>query len=67
MTEKAPTLERQKQVRTPRSAESILKGALALSLADQVSLVKELKAAIQAKVTDAEAAAKAAKETVDGL
>lgn len=61
------TEEKTRKPRTPRNAENILKGALSLTLAEKVDLVKELKAAIQLEVDAASKAAADAAATVNGL
>lgn len=59
--------KKEKKVRTPRNLESIIAGALALTLQEKVELVKKLKADIAAEVDGREALAKQAKEIVNGL
>ncbi len=46
-----------KKTRTPRTADSITKGALSLPLAERVALVKELQASIKTEVDNAKKAA----------
>lgn len=58
---------KEKKTRTPRNYENILKGAMSLTLAEKVSLVKELKADIQAEVDNVSKAAADAAATVNGL
>lgn len=58
---------KEKKTRTPRNYENILKGALTLTLAEKVNLVKELKVAIQSEVDTASKAAADAAATVNGL
>ena len=57
----------EKQTRTPRQYESILAGALALTMADKVALIKELKASVQAENEDKQAAAKASENLLKDL
>lgn len=58
---------KEKKTRTPRNYENILKGALTLTLADKVNLVKELKTSIQQEVDTAAFVAKEANDLVNGL
>lgn len=58
---------KEKKQRTPRNADSILQGALGLTLTEKVELVKKLKADIAAEVDGREALAKQAKEISNGL
>jgi len=51
-----------KKVRTPRTAESIMAGALSLPLADRVKLAKELQGSIAAEVSDLKAKAQEAEK-----
>lgn len=60
-------ITKEKKTRTPRNYENILKGAMSLTLAEKVNLVKELKVAIQAEVDTASKAAADAAATVNGL
>lgn len=60
-------IKKEKKTRTPRNYENILKGAMSLSLAEKVNLVKELKVVIQSEVDAASKAAADAAETVNGL
>lgn len=52
--------------KTPRNAESISKGALAMPLEDRVKLVKDLKESISTEVTDLEKKASLAKSIANG-
>lgn len=56
----------EKKTRTPRTAESIIKGALALPLEERVKLLKELKDSINAEVAEKEKAAAYAKQIANG-
>jgi len=56
-----------KKTRTPKNAESITKGALALSLKDRVNLVKYLQDSIQAEVEMLKGAADAAAQIAGGV
>lgn len=55
-----------RQSRTPRTSDSITKGALALSLTDKVALLKVLKSAIETEVKSLETKAAEAKQIVNG-
>lgn len=55
----------EKITRTPKNAESILKGALKLSLSDQVALIKELRRSVDEKIQAANIAAEEARKTAE--
>lgn len=55
-----------RKTRTPKNAESILKGALKLTLGEKVNLVRELREDIAKTVETAKQAAAAAMETANG-
>lgn len=55
-----------KKTRTPKNAESITKGALSLSLAEKVELVKTLKLSISKEVDAINEAAKEASAIANG-
>ena len=54
--------EQQKKTRTPRTSDSITKGALSLPLKDKVALVKELQSSIDDEVKAAKEAAALAEQ-----
>jgi len=56
----------EKKTKTPRNAESILAGALALNLADRVKIKNSLEVSIQSELEAKEAELKEAKEIVNG-
>ena len=56
-----------KKTRTPKNAESITKGALALPLQERVDLVETLQQSIQAEVDGLKAAAAQAEKIAGGL
>lgn len=55
------------KTRTPRQYNSILSGALKLSLQDRVNLTKAVKASIDDEVKELQATAAMAKEITNGL
>ena len=55
-----------KKTRTPKNAESITKGALALPLQERVDLVETLQQSIQAEVETIKAAAAHAEKIANG-
>ena len=55
-----------KKTRTPKNAESITKGALALPLQERVDLVKQLQDSITAEVETIKAAAAQAEKIANG-
>jgi len=57
----------QKKTRTPKDPNSILVGALKLTLQQKVELVKKLKDSIAAEVKSRDESAKQAAEIVNGL
>ena len=59
-------MEKVKQTKTPRNAESITKGALSLSLKDRVELLGLLKDSINAEVEGLKSLAKQAEEIANG-
>lgn len=59
--------DKPKKTRTPKNAESITKGALALPLQERVDLVHKLKDSIQAEVETITDAAKQAATIANGL
>lgn len=59
--------DKPRKTRTPKNAESITKGALALSLKDRCQLVESLKESIKAEVETLTEAAKQAAQTANGL
>lgn len=59
--------DKPKKTRTPKNAESITKGALALPLQERVDLVHKLKDSIQAEVETINEAAKQASTIANGL
>lgn len=56
----------EKKTRTPRTYESIEKGALSLSLNERVALVKTISAANSKEVESLKAAAAAAEKALNG-
>ena len=56
-----------KKTRTPKNAESITKGALALPLQERVDLMEALGTSIQAEVDGLKAAAAQAEKIAGGL
>lgn len=56
----------EKKVRVPKSADSILAGALKLPLADRAMITDKLKASIQAEVKDLQALAAEAVKIANG-
>jgi hypothetical protein len=59
--------ETEKQTRTPRNYESIEKGALALDLAERVSLKKKLSDSIEQELKDLKDKLDQANQIVNGL
>jgi hypothetical protein len=59
--------ETEKQTRTPRNYDSIEKGALALDLAERVSLKKKLSDSIEQELKDLKDKLDQANQIVNGL
>jgi hypothetical protein len=55
-----------KKTKTPRNANSILAGALSLTLAERVKIKNELQLSIENELTDKENELKEAREIVTG-
>lgn len=56
-----------KKTRTPRNYDTILKGALSLTLPERVALVKELKESIKTEVDTLKAASNQAQEAAANI
>lgn len=61
-----PTEKKPRSIRTPKSAEAITKGALALELADRVKLRDELTQSIDEEVDDLKLRATEAEKIANG-